>query len=321
MDTDTTFDPDWDCIVVGGGAAGLSAGLVLGRARRRTLVVDAGAPSNRVAHGIGGLLGHDGRPPADLYALGRDELAAYPSVEVRPGEVLDAERRDGGFVAELDGGRRESTRRLLLATGMDYRPPDVPGIAERWGRSVFHCPFCHGWEVRGGALGVLDPGPTGAVRAPLLRMWSDDVVLLTDGPHRLDADALARLAAAGVVLDERPVAELRGPGDELTAVVLADGSERALDGLLVAVTLHQRSPLAARLGAATADPTPLVADAVEAGPTGETTVPGLYVAGDLSGQMQSVANAVAAGSMTAAMVVHGLADELHYTPAGVPTAT
>ncbi|HWJ63477.1 MAG TPA: FAD-dependent oxidoreductase, partial [Acidimicrobiales bacterium] len=141
------MDENWDCIVVGGGAAGLSAALVLGRARRRTLVIDAGRQSNAVAHGIGGLLGHDGRPPAELYELGRGELAAYPTVEVRDGEVVAGEADDGRFTLQLADGRTETAKRVLLAGGMDYRRPDVAGAEERWGRSVFHCPFCHGWEV------------------------------------------------------------------------------------------------------------------------------------------------------------------------------
>jgi thioredoxin reductase len=194
----------WDCIVVGAGAAGLSAALVLGRARQRALVVDAGGQSNRVAHGIGGLLGHDGRPPAELYAAGRDELTAYPTVALRSGEVLGGERHDAGFVLELAGGSREVARRVLLATGMDYRFPALPGIVERWGRSVFHCPFCHGWEVRDQPLGVLDRGAPGANRALLLRVWSDDVTLLADGPAELDAQDAERLRAAGVTGTSRP---------------------------------------------------------------------------------------------------------------------
>jgi thioredoxin reductase len=299
----------WDCIVVGGGAAGLSAALVLGRARRRTLVVDAGLPSNRFAEGMGGFLGQDGRPPAEFYAAARRELAAYPSVVVRSGEVTDGEQRDGGFVLELADGGRESARRVLLATGMDYRYPDLPGVAERWGRSVFHCPFCHGWEVRERPLGVLDRGESGVRRALLLRAWSDDVTLLTNGPAELDDADAERLRAAGVAVDEREVAELAGRGHELSEVVFADGSTRACGGLLVPVSLHQRSPLAERLGAALAEPTPIVADAVQANARQQTTAPGLAVAGDAAAHMPSVANSVAAGSVAAAMIVGDLMEE------------
>jgi len=310
------MDTTLDCIVVGAGAAGLSAALVLGRARRQTLVIDAGEQSNRVAHGIGGLLGNDTRAPADFYAAGRAELAAYPTVQLRHGEVLGGERNSAGFVLELGDGSRATARRVLLATGMNYRFPAVPGIAERWGRSVFHCPFCHGWEVRGEMLAVLDRGATGVHRAILLRAWSDDVTLLADGPAELDADQTAQLAAAGVRVDERRVASLHGSGDTLTAVAFADGSERRLGGLLVPVTLHQRTTLSTQLGAAVAPAGPLSVETVEVDRMFATSVPGLYAAGDLALQMPSVPNAIAAGATAAAMLVHGLmVEELEGTPA------
>jgi thioredoxin reductase len=156
----------------------------------------------------------------------------------------------------LADGSREVTRRVLLASGMEYRFPAVPGMAERWGRSVFHGPFCHGWEVRDQKLGVLDRGARGAQRALLLRGWSDDVTLLADGAAQLDAEDVERLRAAGVDVDERRVVDLRGPGSTLTAVAFADGEERPLGGLLVPVTLHQRSALATQLGAAASGPAP-----------------------------------------------------------------
>ena len=299
------MDTTWDCIVVGGGAAGLSAALVLGRARRRTLVIDAGRQSNLAAHGVGGLLGHDGRPPAELYAGARAELAAYPAVEVRDGEVAAGARDGDGFALELADGTRETARRVLLATGMEYRPPELPGVAERWGGSVFHCPFCHGWEVRDRPLGVLDRGESGARRAQLLLAWSDDVTLFGDGPAELAEDDARSLDAAGVAIDERPVAGLRGPGGSLTAVVFEDGTERPVEGLLVPAPMRQRSALAEQLGAAAREPNPLMADALMT-EASETSVPGLYAAGDVSGEMPSVANAVASGSRAAAMVVHSL---------------
>ncbi len=311
------MDNDWDCIVVGAGAAGLSAALVLGRARRRTLVVDAGHPSNGVAHGIGGLLGQDGRPPAAFYAAGRDELAAYRSVELRTGEVVAGERHDAGFVLELADGSRQAARRVLLATGMDYRFPAVPGVAERWGGSVFHCPFCHGWEVRDRPLGVLDRGPSGVHRALLLRAWSDDVTLLTDGAPDLEHDDAERLRAAGVTIDKRSVVGLRGPDRTLTAVVFADGSERPCDALLVPVTLHQRGALAEQLGAVAAEPTPLAADAIAVDARFATAAPGVFAAGDVSTGPPSVAIAVASGATAAAMVVGSLMEDAGVlTPAG-----
>lgn len=310
------MDTTWDCIVVGGGAAGLSAALVLGRARRRVLVVDAGGQSNLAAHGVGGMLGHDGRPPSALYAAGRRELDAYPSVEVRHGEVVGGERRRDGFALELAGGARPIARRVLLASGMDYRPPPLPGVAERWGRSVFHCPFCHGWEVRGRPLGVLGGGAAGVHRALLLRMWSDDVTLFADGPSDLSPAEAEGLRAAGVSVEERPVAGLRGEGADLAAVEFLDGTARVVEGLLVAAPMHQRSGLAAALGASATDASQIAADPLAHDEGLATGVPGLFVAGDLTGAMPSVANAIASGSKAGAAIVQSLvADGLWGAPA------
>ncbi|MGE0216534.1 NAD(P)/FAD-dependent oxidoreductase, partial [Mycolicibacterium sp.] len=212
------MDMDWDCVVIGGGAAGLSAALVLGRARRRVLVLDAGAQSNLAAHGIGGLLGHDGRPPAELYEMGRKELQRYSTVKLRDKAVADARRVEGGFDVGLADGSRVGARRLLLAMGMEYRPPGVPGLSELWGSSVFHCPFCHGWEVRDRPLAVLANGERAAHLALLLSGWSDDIVVLTNGPADLTADDEYRLTAAGIAIDERVVTELVADDGELAAV-------------------------------------------------------------------------------------------------------
>jgi thioredoxin reductase len=305
------MDTIWDCVVVGGGAAGLSAGLVLGRARRRTLLVDAGQQNNLAAHGIGGLLGHDGRPPGELYEAGRREIAAYPSVEVRTGEVVTGERAGEVFELELSDGRRERTRRVLLATGVQYRPPALPGLAELWGRSVFHCPFCHGWEVRDQPLAVLANGERAVQSSLLLRGWSDDVVLLTGGPAEIDADARSRLAAAGVVIDERPVAELASSNGELEAIVFTDGTRLARSGLLVATTLHQRSQLAEQLGVRFGEPTPAAANPIAVDELCRTTVPGVFAAGDnTSAQISQVASAIATGSLAAASVVRSLAEDV-----------
>lgn len=299
-----------DCAVIGGGAAGLSAGLVLGRARRRTLLVDSGRQSNRPSHGIGGLLGHDGRDPAGLYRIGREELAAYPSVEVIDGEAVRAARNDSGdFEIELADGSIHTTRRLILATGMDYRVDRLPGFEELWGNSVFHCPFCHGWEARDGALAVRASGDHGFHAALMLRGWSDDIVLLADGPAGLTEEQLGKLEAAGVRIDERPVASLRAEGGNLAAVRFTDGTEIERSGLMVAARLQQRTDLAAQLGARHAEPNPMAVDRLVVDDFQRTTVPGVFVAGDASGQFPQVAAAIAAGSRSAAFVVHTLLAE------------
>jgi len=292
-----------DVAVVGGGAAGLSAALVLGRARRDVLLVDAGAQSNRAAHGVGGLLGHDGRPPAELYARGRDELARYPSVTVVDGTVTGARRDGDGFTLTLDGAGADAVRarRVVLATGMAYVPPAVPGLPELWGGSVFHCPFCHGWEVRDRPLAVLGRTTMTAFQAGLLAGWSDDVVVLTDGPPAFDDDAREALARRGLRVDERPVRALRAADGALAAVVFADGSELPREGLMVHAPLRPRDDLATQLGLETT-----ALGAVKVDGRGAASVPGVFAAGDGAETMAQVAAAAAAGALAGAMVAHEL---------------
>ncbi|KUI26350.1 NAD(P)/FAD-dependent oxidoreductase [Mycobacterium sp. GA-2829] len=297
------MDEIWDGVVVGGGAAGLSAALVLGRACRRTLVVDAGEPSNAVSHAIGGLLGHDGRPPAELYAAGRRELERY-GVEVRAGEVARIRRGDV-FTVELGDGTVVAARRIVLATGMRYRLPEVPGLAELWGGAVFHCPFCHGWDVRRQPLAVLADGARAVHAALLLRGWSDDIVALTGDL----GDERALLEAVGVRVENREVVAVRGAGDGVD-IVFADGAVLTRRGLMVAAAVQQRSPLAEQLGVRFGEPNPLSAEAVWVDEFGRTSVPGVFAAGDVTVQLPQVAAAVAAGSKVGAAAVQSLlADE------------
>jgi thioredoxin reductase len=203
---------------------------------------------------IGGLLGYDQRPPAELYAAGRRELSSYASVEYRFGHVRRGSCGDGGFELEVDDGRPIHARRVLLTTGMQYCPPDIPGLAELWGTSVFQCPFCHGWEMRDKRLAALAAGDEAVHAALMLRGWSDDVVLLTDGRSDLSPADVNALRSADVVIDDRRIVEIIGRDGELTEIAFADGTRLARDGLLVEAPLRQRSPLAGQLGAPHARP-------------------------------------------------------------------
>ncbi|WP_006245728.1 NAD(P)/FAD-dependent oxidoreductase [Mycolicibacterium tusciae] len=307
---------EWECVVVGGGAAGLSAALVLGRARRRTIVIDMGEPSNAAARSIGGLLGHDQRQPAELYAAGRRELSAYPSVEFRKGSVVNGTSVDSGLLLELDSGDQIAARRVLPATGMRYCPPSIAGLEKLWGKSVFQCPFCHGWEMRDRKLATLAAGDEAVHAALMLRGWSDDVVLLTDGTPDLDADDRQRLDAAGVLVDERRIAELVGHDGELSAIAFADGSRLERDGLLVEAPLRQRSRLAEQLGA-TCTEGPMAPDSISVDSLHRTTMPTVFAAGDVCTEHPHLAGAIAAGSQAAMIVVQSLlADQfkLPYPP-------
>jgi thioredoxin reductase len=285
------MDTDIDALVVGGAAAGLSAALVLGRARVRTLVVDAGKPSNRTAPAIGGLLGQDGTSPEQLYDAGRAQLASLPAVELRSGVVTRIEPAGAGdepaFHATLADGGAVTTRRVLLAGGMHYAVPDTPGLGELWGKSAFACPYCHGWEHRDQRLGIL--GATGvAHRVALLRSWSDDLVVIADGelaPEDRDA-----VQAAGVPISEQPVAAVT-PG----LVRFADGDELAVDALHVVAPMAPRDDLAAGLGIDTTEHANGTGIAV-ADKFGATSVPGVFAAGDAAGA-GNVAAAIASGSL------------------------
>jgi thioredoxin reductase len=293
-----------DCLIIGGGAAGLSAALVLGRARRDVLLLDAGRQSNLPAHAVGGLIAQEGTSPAALYAAARDQLAGYPSVRVQGGEATAVERLDDGAFRARTADRGElRARHVLLATGMDYVLPELPGVAERWGDSVFHCPFCHGWEVRDRALAVLGNGEHAVFTTLLLAAWSDDVVLLARDVAAADR---AKLEAAGIPIEERDVVAVRGEGATL---VFADGSELARDGLLVGAPLRQRSGLAAELGVELEARGTIAVDRFA-----RTSVPGVFAAGDVAGTTQMVAAALGAGAQAGAFVHTSLLAEEHGLP-------
>src|SRR4051812_39565228 len=210
----------YDVLIVGGGAAGLSAGLVLGRARRRVVVVDAGSPRNAPAAHMQGFLSRDGMPPADLLAAGRAEVRSY-GVELVDDRVVEV---TGGFTLRLADGPALRAQRLLLATGAVDELPEIPGARERWGRDFLHCPYCHGWEVRDRPIGVLGTVAGSVDHAHLLRQWSDDVVFFAHS-YAVTADERASLDARGIPVIEGRVSGLRVVEDRLEAVQLADGRE------------------------------------------------------------------------------------------------
>jgi thioredoxin reductase len=283
-------------VIVGGGPAGLSSALVLGRARRRVLVLDTGRPANRFSNGIGGLLAQNHVKPAELRAAGREQLTGFPNVDVRDGAVLDIARLGDGFAVKLDGGE-VLARSIVLAHGLRYDPPALPGVQGLWGRSVFHCPFCDGWEVRDLALAVHGSGPEAARSALVLSGWSRDVVLLTDGPAKLNGERAA-LAQAGVRVREERVRELVGGEGWLDRVEFESGPPEHRDAMFVRTYRGQPNDLAEELGCELSAAGTIVVDG-----DGRTGVPGVYAAGDtVTEQFRSVANAIGSGSRVAQRV-------------------
>jgi thioredoxin reductase len=264
----------YDVIVVGGGPAGLSAALVLGRQRRRVLLVDAGEPRNAPAAEMHMYLGRDGGSPAQLLADGRAEVDAYPTVERRAGRVVDVSGAVDRFRVRLRDGAEERARRLVLAGGQVDVPDDVPGLAERWGSSVFHCPFCHGYETAGRTLAVLGNGVAAMLAAYVRDRFSDDVVLCTGGPAQLPEPVAALVAQRGIAVREQPLVAVDG---ELDALVLrfADGTELPRDAVYHRAPTRPGDDLAARLGARV-----LPDGFVEVDEFGRTTVPGVSAVGD-----------------------------------------
>ncbi|WP_405739985.1 NAD(P)/FAD-dependent oxidoreductase [Streptomyces sp. NBC_00028] len=288
----------YEVIVIGGGAAGLSAALVLGRARRRTLVVDAGEPRNAPAAHMQGFLTRDGMPPAEFLAIGREEIARYGVELVRDRVVGLAE----GFAVTLESGRTLQARRLVVATGLKDELPAVPGVAERFGKDVLHCPYCHGWEVRDQAFGVLATTPLSVHQALMVSQWSKDVTLFlhTVAEADLSDDDLRRLAAAGVKVVPGEVERLRIENDRLTGVRLGDGSVHAREVLFVAPRAVPQNGLLAQLGAELNE-TPFGAyPVVDA--TGQTTVPGVWAVGNAMGFGEQVINAAGGGYRAGATI-------------------
>ncbi|QLJ01707.1 NAD(P)/FAD-dependent oxidoreductase [Streptomyces sp. NEAU-sy36] len=290
-----------EVIVVGGGAAGLSAALVLGRARRRTLVVDAGEPRNTPSPHMQGYLTRDGMSPADFLAAGREEIARY-GVELVRDRVVDASRDEDGFTVVLAGGDTARARQLVVATGLRDELPPLPGLAERFGRDVLHCPYCHGWEARDLPTGVLAASALGVHQALMVTQWSKDVRLflhLVPEAELADED-LRRLAAAGVEVVPGEVAGLVVAGDRLTGVRLADGTVHDREVLYAAPRPVPRNELFVRLGAELRE-TPFGAYPV-IDERGLTSVPGLWAAGNASGFAEQVVNAASRGYRAGAAI-------------------
>ncbi|MGW5245903.1 NAD(P)/FAD-dependent oxidoreductase [Streptomyces sp. NPDC004129] len=292
----------YEVVVVGGGPAGLSAALVLGRARRRTLVVDAGEPRNAPAAHLQGYLSRDGMPPADLLAVGREEIARY-GVELVRDQAVDVVRDPGGeFDVTLAGGGSVHARMLVLATGLRDELPPVPGVAERFGRDVLHCPYCHGWEVRDQPFGVLATSPLSAHQALMVSQWSKDVTLFlhTVAEEELTDLDLRRLAAAGVGVVSGEVAGLVAEENRLTGVRLADGTVHDRSVLFVAPRAVPRTGLFERLGAELSE-TPFGSYPV-VDERGLTTVPGLWAAGNATGFAEQIVNAASRGYRAGAAI-------------------
>lgn len=280
----------YDTIIVGGSYAGISAGLPLARARRQILIIDAGQRRNRFADHSHGFLGHDGHHPGAIASKAREQLTAYPTVEWVADTAIHAKADKDGYTITAGSGQLFAARRLILATGVKDELPDLPGLSALWGKKVFHCPYCHGYELNGGMTGVLATSPLALHQALMLPDWGPTTLFLNE-VFEPDLAQLAELARRGVTVEVEPVLSV---GKEQADITLASGRIIRLAGLFIQPRTRLSSPLAVQLGCE-----------LEAGPTGEfikidamreTTVPGVFACGDAAVPAGSVAIAVGDGA-------------------------
>ena len=284
----------YDVIIVGGGPAGLNAALILGRCRRRVLLVDSGKPRNAVSRGVHGFLTRDGELPSQMRRIGREQLEPYANVEIRDGEICEARCHGDGFEVLEAGGARLSSRKLLVATGLLDDLPEIPGFAEFYGNGVYTCPYCDGWEHRDRPIAVYGPGERCVGLALEMTLWSRDLVLLTDGPADISEANRARLDAQAIRVVEEKVAGLEGDARGLNRVRLEGAAPLAREALFLNYGEREGSDLIRMLGCALTDK-----GTVETGPNERTNVAGLYVAGDASRRVQFAIVAAGEGAMAA----------------------
>lgn len=303
------MEEQYDVVVIGGGPAGLSAAVTLGRALRSVLVIDAGEPRNAAAQGVHGFLSRDGMSPQELLAVGREEVRRYGG-SIVDGTAVSARSTaapgpgsEPSFEVELADGRLVGARRLLLAAGLKDVLPEIDGIHERWGRDVLHCPYCHGWEVRGKAIGILGAGPMSIHQTLLFRQWSADITLFLNGLVEPTEEEWEQLAARSITVVEGKVESLGIKDDALAGVVLESGKVIPVDAVVVGPRLEAQGCAIEPLGIRASGHPTTAGHFVEAkGPNGATGVPGVWVAGnatDLTGQVMASA---AAGNMAGAVI-------------------
>ncbi len=286
---------EYDVVIVGGSVAGLSAALVMGRSLRTVLVIDSGKPCNRQTPHSHSFMTRDGETPAQLTAIARQQALAYPTVTFMNGKVVSLTKSDAGFSLTTDQQATFQARKVLLATGVEDLLPPLPGFAECWGRSVLHCPYCHGYEVQGQPLGVLAHPDHVMMQVPLIRHWSKNLTLFTNGTVFLTDAQRDTIRGLNVPVVEKPIQRIRHENGLMTALEFSDGSEFALTALFATLPFRQHSDLAQQMGCALTD-----TGLIEVNILGETSVPGLFAAGDNSSRLRQLAVASANGGTAAA---------------------
>jgi thioredoxin reductase len=293
-----------DTIIVGGSTAGLSAALYLGRFRRSVLVIDSQKPANRFSHAAHGFFTRDGASPADLVAIGREQLQTYETVSIQTGEVTNIIPDGRQFEVVLADGSRHSARKILLATGMKDELPPITGVEQFWGRSVFHCPYCDGWEQRDQPVAIFNRGKAALHIARLLRVLTDDLVICSNGESEFDSDQHAFLANQGIRLIETLVESVEGHDTQVERIIFADGSTLARKAIFVGLNVNQHSDFAVQLGCEF-----MPNGTVKIDEFGQTSVQGIYAAGDISSPSRQLIFAASQGAHAAIGINMDLIDD------------
>ncbi len=292
----TTKRENFDVIIVGGSYAGLSAGLALGRALRKVLIIDSGLPCNRQTPHSHNFLTQDGSPPGDITARALSQLEKYDTIQFCSGLAVSGTKREAGFEITLQTGKMYQAKKVIFATGITDQTPNIEGFAACWGKSVLHCPYCHGYEYRQQATGIWANGDIGFEFSRLISNWTNQLTLFTNGPSTLNPEQRAKLAQHGINMVEKEVASLDHTQGYLQHVVLRDGSKIDVQALYARVPFIQHSDIPAKLGCELTEQGLLKVD-----PFQQTTVQGVYACGDNASPLRSVANAVANGNVAGAV--------------------
>ncbi|MCC6459394.1 MAG: NAD(P)/FAD-dependent oxidoreductase [Saprospiraceae bacterium] len=294
----------YEVIIVGGSYSGLAAGMALGRALRNVLIIDSGNPCNKQTPYSHNFLTNDGRTPAEITHLAKEQVLRYSTVEFLNARVSAATKTETGFELKTETGASFSARKVIFATGVKDTMPDIPGFSECWGISILHCPYCHGYEVRGQNTGILANGDTALEFSALISNWTDTLTLYTNGPATLSEDQLIKLTAHKISIIEKEVARIEHQSGHIEHIVFKDGTKAPLKALYARLPFVQHSSVPESMGCEISAEGYLLTDAAQ-----RTSVPGVFACGDNTTRLRTVANAVSMGTTTGMMVNKALIEE------------